>query len=150
MGSVLWRDATQRPKVFEWLGPVDRGALTKWLEAEGIAAPPDLIDLWRVTGGGTLFESEEILVPIAGHERDGSAGEVPSVVSRTAWYRSRGLDARYVIFEEGLFLSALRQPGGAIVTVDGAALAEETEFGSLDEWYRRTLRDAFGDVYGLR
>jgi hypothetical protein len=149
MNELLLQDASEHPEVFVWAGAINAGVVRAWIRDERLVVPLDLVELWERTGGGTMFESEELLVPVAGEERDGTDGAVASIVSRTREYHARGLAGEYVLFSEGLFLSALRQPSGTIVTLDPRSLKETDQFPSLDEWYRRTLREQFAWRYRL-
>lgn len=143
MNDQLRADAEHRPRVFRWYGPVDREAIERWLRQRHVAVPDELVDLWVWTGGGLIFDSEDILRPVLGSEVE------DSVEARTEWYRGLGLPQQYLLFQEGLFLSAVRQPDGVVVELDPDTFQEVQTFDSLSEWYLRTLRREFASRYGL-
>jgi hypothetical protein len=53
--NLLLADAEQRPELFRWNGPVERGIVEQVLAATRMTAPADLIDFWAATGGGVEF-----------------------------------------------------------------------------------------------
>ncbi|MFK8001053.1 MAG: hypothetical protein AB8H86_15765 [Polyangiales bacterium] len=134
----LFRDASTRPELFVWNGAIDAQAFELWM-LPLCHAPFELIELWKQTGGGELFESETILGPGAG-ELDSSLKERNDVL------REEGLPDTYVVFHEGFFLSAFR-PGGLIVELNDR-FQEIRRFVSFAAWYG-AIRAEFADRYGL-
>jgi hypothetical protein len=63
MNSLLQQDQGLRPLLFVWNGPISAERLDTWLGERGLEIPDDLVEFWRETGGGDLFESETILGP---------------------------------------------------------------------------------------
>lgn len=142
MLDQFFADAALKPQLFRWNGPLARADLDAWLAARGLVAPEDLRFLWAATGGGELFETEEVWSPLAPPQYGDDFEGV------NAWYREQGMDARHLLFSTGRFDAAVRQPDGALVELVGRTHAEGRTFRSLDEWYR-LLREEFGERYGL-
>lgn len=134
----LFRDASTRPELFVWNGAIDDQAFKLWLRPL-CHAPFQLVELWKQTGGGEIFETETILGPRL-DETDSS------LIARNAVLRGEGLPEPYVVFHEGIFLSAFR-PGGLIVELD-ERFQEVRRFVSFDDWYR-SIRGEFAERYGL-
>jgi hypothetical protein len=143
LNDRLFADAALRPLVFRWYGAPEPNVLDEWAAGLKTAVPGELRDLWARTGGGLIFESEEILKPVAG------PADEESLEARNEWFRSLGLDDDLLLFEEGLSFSALRRADGAIVTLGREILLPEEEFPTLSDWYQRTLRRSFGWRYDL-
>ncbi len=139
---TILEDASTRPRAFRWVGPPDPTALDAWLAEYALPVPHDLVAFWRVTGGGTVFESEELLPPLGTPDASEALG------ARNVWHRSRGMAPGFILFHEGSWLSAVRAAEPQYVTLAPGYLVEET-FPSLEEWYRCTLRSEFADRYGL-
>ena len=70
-----------------------------WLAALPLRAHTGLVDFWRRTGGGEVFERETLLGPLAVDESD-------NVLKMTEHHRSRGLPAGLLLFHIGVCLSA--------------------------------------------
>jgi hypothetical protein len=143
---ILLQDAERWPKPFQWFGAIPRPEIEDWLRRERLVLPPDLIELWEMTGGGDVFE-ETILrptvpsVPNSGYVED----DIESVNSHhTAAGNPQGL----YIFMDGTFLSAVRLRDQEFVTLTRSYVVENS-FPSLDDWYIGTLRAEFGERYGL-
>jgi hypothetical protein len=148
MLSIL-KDAQLCPKGFTWFGGIDRQEIELWLESAGLSAPSDVIELWRLTGGGDLFDdSETIFRPtsISSAMHFFLAGD--DVDSATAWRNEKGMPNGYLAFHNGLTLSVIRQSGPKIVTLD-ERFHETGEFSGVDDWYLRTLRACYAELYGL-
>jgi hypothetical protein len=60
----------------------------------------------------------------------------------------KGKPSGLYIFQQGAFISAARLSDQEFVTLT-KDYAIENSFGSLDDWYVRTLRAEFGQRYGL-
>jgi hypothetical protein len=53
------------------------------------------------------------------------------------------------VFQEGVFLSAVRLSDQRFVTLTEDGYTIKDSFASLNKWYVRTLRAEYGDRYGL-
>jgi hypothetical protein len=143
---IILQDAERSPKPFQWFGAIPRSEIEEWLRRERLALPPDLIELWGITGGGDVFE-ETILrptvrsVPNRGYVED-------DIESANARHAAAGNPQGLYIFMDGAFLSAVRLRDQEFVTLTRNYVVENS-FPSLDEWYIKTLRAEFGDRYGL-
>ena len=139
---MIWTDAASRPTLFIWNGAPAPAEMTAWVESTHLDLPSDLVEFWLRTGGGTAFESEELLAPFAGLAAD-------DVLERNAWHQSKGMSDGFFVFHEGLLLSAVRCPDPRYVTLRPPHYAVDGEFGSFADWYRRTLRAEYGERYSL-
>ncbi|MGH2409555.1 MAG: SMI1/KNR4 family protein [Chloroflexota bacterium] len=146
MNELLMADAEIAPFLFLWHGPVDPLALDEWIARLGIVVPDELRDLWIRTGGGEMFEGEDILRPILTANMDHT---VDGVERANEWYRTQGLSSEHLLFETGAFVAAVRQRDGAIVDLDSNTFEEREAFATLSEWYLKTERDEFAQRYGL-
>lgn len=142
--ETLWADASERPTAFAWYGAVDRAELQRWILQRGLDVPSDLLSLWLTFGGGVMFETEEILAPGSGPEYAADFDQVNGA------HRGRGLSDGLFLFHEGTWLSAVRRISPRYLLVDRESYAATGEFESLDDWYRRTVREEFAARYGLR
>jgi hypothetical protein len=144
---ALLQDAERVPRLFDWFGAIPGAEVQDWLQNSGLVLPADLIELWQLTGGGDVFESETILRPT-----------VPSVPNTcfvdddiegiNAGHTSAGKPSELYIFQQGVFLSAVRLADQKFVTLTRNYVVEDS-FPSLDEWYIRTLKAEFGRRYGI-
>jgi hypothetical protein len=137
---MILADATSRPALFFWNGAPAPVEITAWVESTGLDLPADLLDFWLHTGGGTVFESEELLAPFAGPAAAG-------ILERNAWHHSKGMLDGFLVFHEGLWLSAVRSPEPRYVTLRLPQYTVDAEFGSFAEWYNGTLRAEYGERY---
>jgi hypothetical protein len=146
---TILKDAEARSDLFHWFGAIERDEIESWMRTGQFSVPSELVELWSLTGGGDLFESETIFRPtsirssmpyfVAGSDPVDSANE----------QRVRnGMPKSYLAFHDGLFLSAIRLYDQRVVTLTPKG-QETGEFSSLDEWYLRTLRAEFSRRYGL-
>ena len=142
MNSLILEDAQRAPQLFLWNGPVGRRAIDEWVALRGWTIPADLLELWTITGGGEIFESERFLPPLV--SRDGQE-EVAQV---TQWCQDRGMPADLVVFHEGLGFTAVRCLDGAYVSFD-SELRAGGEYTSLERWYSEVLRAEYAERYGL-
>jgi hypothetical protein len=144
---VLLRDAQGVPGIFYPFGAIPRAELREWLRQNALVLPPDLIDLWELTGGGDIFDSETVfrptvpLIPNTHFAQDDIEG-------RNAEHAAKGKPSGLYIFQQGAFLSAIRLSDQTFVTLT-RDYSVDNSFGSLDDWYVRTLRAEFGERYGL-
>lgn len=133
-------DALGRPLIFRMNSPIDPRAISTWIAATKIFIPDTLTEVWRVLGGGVVFESEEIFEPTHGDE---SIEAVNSVLS------GRGLSRELYVFHRGLCVSAVDQLTRDVVTLDRTSLTAWERFADFDAWYARVLRDEYAARYGL-
>ena len=131
-------DAKRKPLLFVWNGPQDRSAVHNRLVAGGWKVPDDLLAFWMETGGGDVFETEEILCP--------TREEFDSMMETL---QARGLSTRWLVFHVGLGVSAVRQPSGDIVVLDSTSLTPLETYATFDAWYCGYVRREYGARYGL-
>ncbi len=145
---TILADAARRPDLFSWFGAIEEHVLRQWVRTADVCLPEDLLELWRQTGGGDIFESETILRPNAGSVP--SNGWVPGddTHSTNLAYREHGLISEMYVFQEGCFLSAISLTDQSYVVL-GPAFEVLAVYASLDDWYCQTLRKEFAARYGL-
>lgn len=134
------QDAARHPQLFIWNGTIESNQLQVWLQEHQLNLPQDLIELWKQTNGGDLFESETILSPFG----DDSLGD--DIDSVNEFHYSQGMARKYLLFHLGTGLSAVRLTDGYYVKLDDN-YQEIAEFQSLDDWYRDELRSEYGKRY---
>jgi hypothetical protein len=139
MVDQLQRDAAEAPNGFDFLGPVPVERLERWAATHHLAIPHDLLDLWALTGGGDLFETEELFCPDARNDHD-----ISPVNQRL---RRQGLPPDLLVFHSGLTLTAAAT-SGALVELDPHTCAVRRAIASLDDWYT-DLRSEYAETYGL-
>jgi len=146
MNEILESDQVRRPELFVWNAPIPERALREWISARSWVVPNDLLVLWSLTGGGTIFESETIFAPWGDPLPDSC------VDSATKRLRSLGLPERYLVFHEGgVGVSAVEQPEGSLVLLTPErSFAREGTFRSLDDWYIAVVRAEYAARYGLQ
>ena len=144
---ILLQDAERVPGLFDTFGAIPTSELREWLRQNALAFPSDLIELWEVTGGGDIFDSETVLRP--------TVTSIPNacfvhddIEGRNSAHAATGKPSGLYIFQEGTLLSAIRLSDQKFVTLT-KDYAVKNSFGSLDDWYVRTLRAEFGERYGL-
>lgn len=135
---LLLQEAAARPHNFVWKGPINRRYLREWIRTMGYVVPDDLVEVWVQTGGGDMFVSEVLLHPMSDPE------DIESIEDRNEGYRGRGMEANYLIFEEGVFLSAIDQRNQKVVLLNSQALEVDAVYDSLDEWYASSVGAEFG------
>lgn len=143
MTEAIFDDARQRPELFVWEGSIGRQQLVGLLAEHGWSLPHDLVSFWERTGGGEIFEGEYLLGPCA----DMSLGD--NLFSYNEELRDRGLSDDYVVFHTGMTVSAVRLADGCYLELDVNDFHERSEFASLDDWYRRSIRMEYAERYGL-
>ncbi|MFM6209362.1 SMI1/KNR4 family protein [Planktothrix sp.] len=136
------QDAARHPQLFVWNGTIESNQLELWLQEHQLNLPQDLIELWKRTNGGDLFESETILSPFG----DDSLGD--DIESVNEFHDSQGMSKNYLLFHVGTGLSAVRLTDGYYVKLD-ESYQEIAEFQSLDDWYRDELREEYAKRYNL-
>jgi hypothetical protein len=144
---VLLEDSERVPDVFLKFGAIPQSELSDWLKRHSLVLPSDLVELWHLTGGGDVFESETILRPSVPTPPSESFIE-DDIESANLAHDANGKPSDLYLFHQGTFLSAVRLPDQKFVTLT-REYAVQDSFDSLDEWYVRTLRAEFGERYGL-
>ena len=112
--------------------------------------PRELVELWSLTGGGDLFdEGETIFRPTAiGSPDPCFMPACDDIDSANRHLMASGMSKVYLAFHDGSFLSAVRMTDQRIVTLN-QTWQEVGIFSNLDDWYLRTLRAIYADVYNL-
>jgi hypothetical protein len=136
--SQLLADAALRPDLYRWHGALDSRWLDAWFGARLVVIPPDLVEFYAITGGGEVFESEDILSPCPGPE---------GIDDWTAHFRSDGMRSGLLVFHRGAWVSAIDTTSGSLVVLQELRNAGRAT--TLDEWYRNWIRREFADRYGL-
>jgi hypothetical protein len=143
----LLQDAERVPGVFHAFGAIPTSELGEWLRGNALILPSDLIELWKATGGGDIFDSETVFRP--------TVSSIPNacfvqddIEGRNATHAAKGKPSGLYIFQQGVFLSAVRLSDQKFVTLT-MDYGVKHSFDSLDDWYARTLRAEFGARYGL-
>jgi hypothetical protein len=129
-------------------GAIPLTEIQDWLGRTGVVLPSDLIELWKQTGGGDVFESETILRPTVA-SRPNSRFVEDDIERVNAKYAEEGKSSDLYMFHRGLFPSAVRLSDQRFVTLTEGGRAVKDSFASFDEWYVRTLRSEYGERYGL-
>lgn len=144
---ALLEDADRWPQIFQWFGAIPAHELDHWLHRHRLVLPSDLIELWRITGGGDIFESETILRPTVSSAPNVSfvGDDIEGVNAR---YSAQTEPQDLYIFHQGVFLSAVQLSDQRFAALTTACVIERL-FDSIDDWYINTLRAEFGQRYGL-
>src|SRR5262245_17590070 len=142
--ATLRSDFKYRSQAFSWYGPVAPKLLQEWITQRRLDVPSDLVALWQWLGGGVIFETEEILAPLGGGPHALDFDET----NRSHW--AKGLSDGVFVFHAGLWVSAVRAESPRYVTLEFDSYATVGEFGSLDDWYRLTIRAECAQRYGLQ
>lgn len=143
MNNILMQDAARYPQLFVWNGAIESNQLEVWLQEHQLNLPQDLIELWKQTNGGDLFESETILSPFG----DDSLGD--DIEGVNEFHYSQGMSKNYLLFHLGTGLSAVRLTDNYYVKLD-ESYQEIAQFQSLDDWYRDELRSEYGKRYNIK
>jgi hypothetical protein len=144
---LLLRDAAQHPRAFCWFGAIPKYEIDEWVQHTGLTLPQDLIELWKTTGGGDVFETETILRPTVPSVPN-SAFVEDDIESRNVRHNAEGKPEELFVFQEGAFLSAVHLKDHRFVTLTNSYAVRDV-FDTLDEWYTNTLRAEFGHRYSL-
>src|SRR3954447_20759602 len=137
----LLEDALRRPDLFAWFGGIPQKEIEDWLLKTRLTLPSDLIELWQITGGGDVFESETILRPTVPSIPQSNFVD-DDIESVNLYLETKGKPDGLYIFQNGGFLSAVQLKNQNFVTLT-TNYAVEHEFHSLDEWYIHVLRTEF-------
>lgn len=146
MATIL-DDALHKPNAFCWFFAIPATELQVWALCSGIPLPADLLEFWHTTGGGDVFESETILRPNVASRPNASfvVGDDTHSTNNTA-HKAWGLPEHFLLFQVGAFRSAVDLRTAEYVTLSESH-SIESEFASLDDWYRRTLRAEFDGCF---
>jgi hypothetical protein len=142
------QDAKLNRQVFFDFNAIPQEELDDWLRRTGIVLPSDLLEFWRLTGGGDIFESETILRPTVPTPPNQSF-VYDDIEGRNAAAEQEGKPADLYIFSIGGSCSAIRLSDQKYVTLKNNSYTVEETFDSFDEWYIRTLRAEFSESYRL-
>jgi hypothetical protein len=147
---AILKDAKIRSGQFCWFGPIERGEIESWMKLAGFSVPSELVELWSLTGGGDLFDDgETIFRPTAtGSTNPAFIPACDDIYSANEHRIRNGMSKSYLAFHDGTFLSAIRLTDQKIVTLN-QTWRETGIFSGLDNWYLRTLRASYADVYNL-
>ena len=144
---ILLQDAQRTPNLFYPFGAIPTTELREWLHENSLVLPSDLIELWEVTGGGDIFDSETVLRP--------TVPSIPNacfvqddIESSNAAHTAQGKPSGLYVFQQGVFLSAVRLFDQKFVTLSSDYVVNQS-FDSVNDWYVHTLRAEFGERYGL-
>jgi hypothetical protein len=145
---ILLQDAQKVPRIFFPFGAIPAAELQDWLRRTRLVLPSDLIELWQLTGGGDVFETETIFRPTVPSTPNSCFVE-DDIEGRNTAYAEEGKSGDLYVFQQGAFLSAVRLSDQRFVTLTEGGHTIKDFFDSLDEWYIRTLRAEYGERYGL-
>ena len=146
--TLILDDALRLPHAFCWFGAIPAAELDAWTQRTQIQLPPDLLEFWRITGGGDLFETETILRPSVESAPNQCFVIGDDTESFNEALKKEGMAPNLFVFQQGCFLSAIDLPTAKYVTLS-STYAPQSEFKSLEEWYLETLRPEFAPRYGL-
>ncbi len=145
---ILLQDAQKEPRIFSPFGAIPWAEIQGWLQRTGLILPSDLLELWQLTGGGDVFETETIFRPTVASTPNSCFVE-DDIEGRNAAFAQEGKTSDFYIFQQGVFLSAVRLSDQRFVSLTKGDYTVEDSFASLDDWYTRTLRAEYGERYGL-
>lgn len=143
MFNIIDQDSEKFPSLFVWNEPIEKEDLKLWFEEHSLYVPEDLIMFLSATGGGNMFESENILSPFGSQELGND------IESTNDWYLDNGLSDDLMIFNTGAYLSAVRLSDQKYVLLDSIDYEVESEFETFDDWYINTVRSGFAERYNL-
>ena len=142
MIEQLLKDASEHPRIFIWRGPLDSRKIDTWSSPNRVEIPMGLRQLWTVTGGGDIFESETILSPLT---KDPEF----DIEAVNEFYWEQGVEKKLLIFHVGAWLSAVRNASPCYVSFNTENFATRAEFGDFDAWYVEGMREEYAQRYGL-
>ena len=143
MIAQLVADESAAPNLFSWHGRLHLATVQRWIAKLGVVVPSDLVWLWAHTGGGTMFETEQLLRPV---KVDSELIDMEPVNDAV---HDRGLAPSHVVFHEGLCISSWDQATQQVCTFSRRDLGPLSEVASLSVWYNRIIRPEFAARYGL-
>jgi len=141
---AILKDAESHPDLFAWFGAIARGQIEVWLRSSNPEVPNDLLDFWTKTGAGDLFESETMFRPTQVPSPEPYFVSGDDIDTANQCRIPKGMSVSYLVFHDGIFLSALRLADKKLVTL-GDEHEETTIYSDLDDWYLRTLRKDFAE-----
>jgi hypothetical protein len=146
MLATIYEDALAHPLLFQWFG-VSEPEFEVWLAALPLRVHPGLVEFWRRTGGGDMFESETILGPLVTEESD-------NVLKMNEYHWSKGLPRDMLIFHTGLNMSASfvdqRRHRNRLISFKPDSYNVEKSFDTFNAWYQENLRSEYAERYGLQ
>jgi hypothetical protein len=142
--DLILYDSENNPDLFIWNGPINEDDIVNWFEDRSLDVPDDFIKFLSATGGGNIFESEEILSPF-GDPQFGNDLE-----STNDWFINNGLPEDMLIFNTGAYLSALRLSDQKYLLLDSIDYTIESEYNSFDDCYSKSVRAGFADRYNIQ
>lgn len=141
-------DAKLNSRVFHPFGPIPAAELNDWLQRTGLALPPDLIEFWRLTGGGDIFDTETVLRPTVPTPPNACFVD-DDIEGFNAVAEGQGKPLALYLFGGSCLRSAIRLSDQKYVTLKDGQYTVDQVFDSFDEWYVRVLREEFAAQYGL-
>lgn len=124
--------------LFLWNGLVAQDLLKNIIAKEGWNIPQDLFEFWCQTGGGDIFETEEILCPTV------NLNEIKEVNLAI-----RSVTPDLIAFHMGLCITAVRQSNCDYVVLESEGGPIINTYKSFESWYKGTLRAEYSERYGL-
>jgi hypothetical protein len=143
MTLAILSDASYRPELFFWSGPIDEKSLDSWLNQRSWKIPEDLKFFWKVTGGGDFFESETIYGPFSDLWTKDFIDEV------NRHQKTIGLPSKFLVFHSGIQYSAIDLNTQTYLFLNEKNFEVLREFPSLETWYTQGIRPIFKEKYGL-
>jgi hypothetical protein len=141
---LIIEDSLARPDLFHWNGPIDQNKLNEWLQYNtSNILPNDLIELWRLTGGGDFFETETILSPFGNKEL------VDDIKGFNDYLLEKIDSKKYLIFHTGIITTAIDLIINNYVTLNTDSYKIINSFANLNAWYTEGIRNELGNRYGL-
>lgn len=145
MPATIYEDALRRPELFQWYGVVE-SEFEAWLHALPLRVHPGLVSFWRRTGGGGVFETENLLGPLAPDENE-------NVLKVSKFHWDNGLSRDLLVFHTGLCLSAssvdTRRHRNRLVVLSAESYESVHWFETFNDWYQQTVRSEYARRYGL-
>ncbi len=145
MLSTIYEDASAHPDLFHWFG-ISLQEFKAWLRALPLRVHPELVECWRRTGGGDLFESETILGPLIEDESE-------NVLKMNEFHWSKGLPTAMLIFHIGSNVSAsfanACQHNYELVVFRPGSYDIDKSFCTFNDWYQGNMRAEYASRYGL-
>ncbi|MDP4174854.1 MAG: hypothetical protein Q8933_12835 [Bacteroidota bacterium] len=143
MNEIILNDAKLRPDLFLWNGALDAEYLQEWIEDRNLELPEDMVEFWKATGGGNVFESEELLGPTGAPEYG------VDFDATNEWLKDAGMPDDYIAISSGSFLGAIRLSDKKYVLLDSIEFDVLAEYDTLDELYQETIRAEFASQYDM-
>ncbi len=141
-------DAKLNSRIFFPFDPIPEAELDDWLQRTGLTLPPDLIEFWRLTGGGDIFDTETVLRPTVPTPPNACFVE-DDIEGFNAVAEIRGKSPDLYLFCGNCLHSAIRLSDQKYVTLKDDQYTVDQVFDSFDEWYVQVLREEFAAQYGL-